>query len=196
MALLLGACRIINYGSNLPDGGLCPAVDGGGSGTLTGTLAFPVLSATESLLAYDSAAWDAGRIVGWEDAGPQFIQIVILGPTVDCPTDAGSCQSRVEASLGSPADAGSWTGMYLLGDGGSAGLGVGGVVGDTGSEWFDALATSGQIQITSTQACSMSGSFSASLLMVVIDGGLDGGFFWADGGTLSGTFQAVYSDSP
>ncbi len=196
LALLLGACRMINYGSNLPDAGLCPSLDGGGSGTLTGTLAFPVVSATESLLAYDPAVWDAGRVVGWEDAGPSFIRITLLGPSGPCPADAGACQSRVEADLDRQADAGSWDGVYPLGDGGLAVLGVERLVGSSSTGWLYALATSGQIQIIATQACAMSGSFSASFSLAVSDAGADGGVFWVDGGTLSGTFQAVYGDSP
>lgn len=194
LCLLMGACRVINYGSNLPDGGVCPAIDGGGSGALTGAEAFQVTSATESLLAYQSAYYDAGRTAGWYDAGSQFVQITLLGPEAPCPNDAGGCVDQIVADLSNASDAG-WDGIYLLGDGGSAFLG-GEIAEPNGVRWLSYLATSGQIQVSSTLACSISGSFSAWLAMLVPDAGVDAGYYLSDGGPLSGTFNAVYSDAP
>ncbi len=189
---LLAACRLVNYGSNLPDGGPCPAVDGGGSGALTGNGAFPVLSARESLLADQSAVYDGGRFVGWDDAGSSYIRVTLLGPPVACPVGDGGCAEAVEVYLGSPADAGSWNGAYPLGDGGTALLGLG-QVDALGTAWLASLAAAGQIQITATQDCSLAGSFSAWLVAPAGDAGADGGWSWSDAGTLAGSFQALYA---
>ena len=170
------ACNVIiaKNGSNLSDGGECPAIDGGGSASLTGVLAFPVTSALESDLEIIPLVLDGGQPVrvdgGFEE---------LLGPANACAAGGLCFSPLVSASFVKPADAGSgWNGSYAIGDGGAAGFELQAAYGDGGLTTYDAV--SGQIQVTSTAACSLAGSFAVVL-------GTDAG------SPLSGTFQAVYS---
>ncbi len=178
ISLLFASCTVVNYGSNLPDGGRCPPVDGGGSATLDGSLAFPVASATESQEAI--IHWqqvDGGLIAPPADAGGSpFIVLSWLSATVPAP-DGGCCASGtgLYAFLGPAADAGTWSGSYFVGDGGSALVEL--------AETFpqgngtSILATSGHIDVTTTFDCLLAGDIDVRL---------------GDAGALSGTFQAVY----
>jgi hypothetical protein len=181
------ACNVIiaKNGSNLSDGGECPAIDGGGSASLTGVLAFPVTSALESDLEIIPLVLDGGQPVrvdgGFEegDGGPPLIWLWLLGPANACAAGGLCFSPLVSASFVKPADAGSgWNGSYAIGDGGAAGFELQAAYGDGGLTTYDAV--SGQIQVTSTAACSLAGSFAVVL-------GTDAG------SPLSGTFQAVYS---
>lgn len=184
--LCLGACDVVTYGSNLPDGGTCPvAPPGSGSGTLSGPLAFGVQAALEKKSQLIPLLPDGGPDTA--HAGLPFTSLALYSQPMGCGLGDGGqaafpivlawLYNRPQGVLQPgvvpvlPADETPDGGSFatLLYGNEDAGL---------------LAATAGQIQLSAVQSCALTGSFDVSFVQ---DGGA------ADAGpALEGSFSAVY----
>ena len=177
-ACIACGCTVIRYRSNLVGGADCEVADAGGVAILVGAYGFPVESARESRLSFIPAAFQAdGGLIAMPDAGsPPFIWLELRG-------SAG--KHHVYATLPPLGDGGTWDGHYAIGDGGGA-LAVVEAYDDGGSSTL--VAVSGEIQITNTENCSLTGKLSAWMGAADDDGGPElRGIFRAEYGQMDST---------